>query len=307
MPGSRTISVVIPVYNGQEFLGEAIDSVLTQTLPPDEILVFDNASTDATRAIATSRLSESAVKTFSENAGAAANMNRSFAAARGHYVLWLAADDRLHPEALEKCAAMLDLHPEAPACLPGILFVDRLGEPARTQVDTELASSDLATRLRSFLRRQRWTEFYCLYRRTAVAAAPPITMDYGADVLFTWWFLLRQPLLVTDELLLEYREYPKSQLEVAQSLDPRAPRRHWLMVGVWRRLYTMTRADDLSGRVKRTARRELILCLLTEHWVNHLLGDVTGRWPGLGPPVRFMIRVATQLVRLQRRIRSFVL
>ena len=94
------------------------------------------------------------------------------------------------------------------------------------QRDPELASADARTRLRSFLNRPRWTEVYCLYRRDVLLTSPMFQPEYGADVLLTWWFLLRAPLVVIDEPLVEYRTYPvKSADATAESLNPTATRR----------------------------------------------------------------------------------
>ena len=62
--------------------------------------------------------------------------------------------------------------------------------------------------------------------------------EYGADVLLIWWFLLRHPLVVTEEPLVEYRTYPvKSADTTAESLNPAVKRRRWLMTGLWRSLW----------------------------------------------------------------------
>jgi glycosyltransferase involved in cell wall biosynthesis len=96
-----TITAVIPAYNCQRWLGAAIESCLTQTRPPDEILVMDDASTDATCAVARGypgvRVIENAV-----NVGQAANRNRAVAAARSAYIAFLDADDLWLPHKLER-------------------------------------------------------------------------------------------------------------------------------------------------------------------------------------------------------------
>ncbi|MBP1464210.1 glycosyltransferase family 2 protein [Candidatus Chloroploca sp. M-50] len=93
---SPTISVIIPVYNGERFLAEAIQSVLDQTLPPDEIIVVDDGSTDGSAALvhrlaSTSRLPIHYI--YQENQGPAAARNHGVQLALGAYIAFLDADD----------------------------------------------------------------------------------------------------------------------------------------------------------------------------------------------------------------------
>lgn len=95
------ISVIIPVYNGERFLAEAIGSVLGQTLPPDEIIVVDDGSTDGTAAIATGLASTSPLPiryVYQENRGPAAARNAGIKLAHGDFLAFLDADDLWVPE-----------------------------------------------------------------------------------------------------------------------------------------------------------------------------------------------------------------
>jgi glycosyltransferase involved in cell wall biosynthesis len=265
-----SVTVAIPVYNGQDYLGEAMDSVDGQTRPPEEFLVFDNCSTDDTRDIAAARVGEAQVRTSETNLGAVSNFNRAVEGATGDYFAWLGADDRLVERTLEALSAA----PDAAACLPAIQFIDPDGQPLGIQRDPELASADPRTRLRSFLNRPRWTEVYCLYRREALLSSPMFQPEYGADVLLTWWFLLRAPLLVLDEPLVEYRTYPvKTADATAESLNPTAVRRRWLMTNLWRSLWRQAGSPGVDRRVTRTARRELVRCLWHRQWLKHIAWD----------------------------------
>ena len=196
MSDGRKVSVVIPVYNGAEYLEAAIESVLRQTRPADEILVFDNASTDDSVAIARRLLGPDRVRTTGVNLGANVNFERSARESSGDLLLWLAADDELLPQHLERCCAVFDADPSAQGCLPGIRFVDPAGVVTREWTDEPLASPDARTRLRAFLRRDRWTEFYCLYPRDVALSAPLAPEQFASDVVFTWSLLLRGPLAV---------------------------------------------------------------------------------------------------------------
>jgi glycosyltransferase involved in cell wall biosynthesis len=270
-----SVSVVVPVYNGERYLAEALQSVLAQTSPPAEVLVFDNASTDKTVEIAARHVPADAIRRSAVNSGAAVNFNRAVRESSGEYVLWLAADDRLLPEHLERCLQALVDRPGAPACLPGIRFIDVDGRPTRHHTDPDLAAEDPRRRLRSFLRRHRWTESYCLYRRDALLASPMFTTEYATDVLLTWWFVLRGPLVVVSEPLFEYREYPtKTVEETARGLDPHAPEQHWRKCRLWRRLWQESSSGDVEAGVARVARQELLLCLVHRHWMKHLAEDL---------------------------------
>lgn len=269
-----TISVAIPVYNGERYLDEAIRSVRDQTRTPTECLVFDNCSTDRTVEIARATVGDECIRSSHANLGAVANFNRAVEQASGTYFAWLGADDRLAPRFVEASVGALRAQPGAAACLSAIQFIDPQGRRLGIQRDPDLASPDARTRLRSYLRRPRWTEVYCLYRRDALLASPMFKDEYGADVLLIWWFLLRGPLLVTDEPLVEYRVYPtKSADATAQSLNPHATRSRWLMTSLWRSLWRDTAAAGVDPRVRRAARGELIRCLWHRHWLKHIAWD----------------------------------
>jgi glycosyltransferase involved in cell wall biosynthesis len=270
------VTIAIPVYNGAEYLAEAIDSALAQTHPADHVVVWDNASTDGSVDIARSRLPAEDVRTSSHNLGAAANFDRAVVGATTEWFMWLAADDRLDPRYVEECLAAAARAPRRPdAVLAGIRYIDGSGRPIRTQVDHDLGSPSLAVRARSFLRKSRWTESYCLYRRERLMESPRFTPEYGTDVLLTWWFILRGPLLVVDSLLLEYREASQRSVEeMARSLMVRDPHPYWRKARLYRRMWEMAGAPGLGRSPSWTARVELLRCLLSTSAALHLLEDI---------------------------------
>jgi glycosyltransferase involved in cell wall biosynthesis len=92
------VSVVIPVFNGERYLGEAIESVLGQTRPPDEVVVIDDGSTDASAAVA--RGFDEVRCRSQTNAGQSAALNRGVSETRGRFLAFLDADDVWVPEKL---------------------------------------------------------------------------------------------------------------------------------------------------------------------------------------------------------------
>jgi len=114
---NRAVSVIIPVYNGAAFLGEAIESVLRQTLPVQEILVIDDGSTDGSAEIAR-RYAGIRVLSF-ENAGLSTARNRGIAEATSHWIALLDCDDVWVDDKIERQMAKLAEHPTADVCVSG--------------------------------------------------------------------------------------------------------------------------------------------------------------------------------------------
>jgi len=90
------LSVVINNYNYARFLGAAIDSALAVDWPDKEIIVVDDGSTDASRAVA-ARYGSGIIPIFKENGGQKSALNVGFARSTGNVIIFLDADDRLLP------------------------------------------------------------------------------------------------------------------------------------------------------------------------------------------------------------------
>jgi glycosyltransferase involved in cell wall biosynthesis len=104
-----TVSVCIPVFNTERFIATAIKSALAQTFTDFELVVVDNASTDATSRIIEG-FADPRMRFFrnAANIGPAANFNRAVSLARGRYLKVLCADDVLYPDCLEKQVAVFE-------------------------------------------------------------------------------------------------------------------------------------------------------------------------------------------------------
>jgi glycosyltransferase involved in cell wall biosynthesis len=99
-----SVSIIIPAYNAEQFLGAAIDSALAQSLPAAQVIVVDDGSTDGTAAVA-ERYGDAVWCLRQANAGVAAARNRAAREASADWLLFLDADDLLLPRALGKLAA----------------------------------------------------------------------------------------------------------------------------------------------------------------------------------------------------------
>jgi glycosyltransferase involved in cell wall biosynthesis len=101
------ISVIIPAYNAERYIANAIESCLSQTYAPHEIIVIDDASSDGTAEIAESFPAPVHVIRLAENLGVSVARNRGVAASTGDWIAFLDADDWFLPEKFEcqqRCA-----------------------------------------------------------------------------------------------------------------------------------------------------------------------------------------------------------
>lgn len=102
---TKLVSIVLPVYNGEKYLRESIDSVLEQTYTNWELLILDDCSTDNSSQIAKEYVErDNRIHYFrnEHNLRLPRNLNRGFSLAQGDYLTWTSDDNRYKPEALER-------------------------------------------------------------------------------------------------------------------------------------------------------------------------------------------------------------
>lgn len=114
--GNRRISVLVPVFDAERYLGEALDSALSQSVPPSEVVVVDDGSRDGSLRVAAS-FGERVRVVRQPHAGIGAARNRLVSEASGDWLAFLDADDRWTPTALAAHLAALETRPRADAAL----------------------------------------------------------------------------------------------------------------------------------------------------------------------------------------------
>lgn len=203
------VSIGIPVYNGARFLGRALDALLAQERISFEILVSDNASTDATREIAeayAARDSRIRVSRSASNVGVEANFARVLEAASGTYFMWAACDDWWAPEFLATLVAALEKCPDAVVAMSAVERIDESGQPvdivrfAGASDPARLSPWELTLQLAGG--RPYHLFIYGLYRtsfikRAFTGFAPVI----AADRLFMCRVAMAAPFVYVDEVL----------------------------------------------------------------------------------------------------------
>ncbi len=125
------VSIGLPVYNGENYLVEALDSILNQTFTDFELIISDNASTDSTQKICQEYAAkDKRIRYYrhEQNSGAARNYNCLVELARGKYFKWAAHDDLCAPKYLEECVKVLDSDSSIVLCHSKTTLIDDKGQ-----------------------------------------------------------------------------------------------------------------------------------------------------------------------------------
>lgn len=125
------VGIGLPVYNGEKYLVQAIESILAQTYTDFELIISDNASSDRTKEICQAYAADDQRIRYyrnERNLGAAPNFNRVFELSSSEYFKWAAYDDIIAPEFLSRCVEALDENPIVVLCVPRSTIIDENGE-----------------------------------------------------------------------------------------------------------------------------------------------------------------------------------
>jgi glycosyltransferase involved in cell wall biosynthesis len=126
------LSIGIPVYNGERFLGELLINLLHQTFQDFEIVICDNASTDCTQELCLEYVQKEPRIRYhrnQRNLGAIPNFNKVFVLSRAPLFKWAAHDDLYDPSFLGKCVQILDENPDVVVVHSDCVCVDELCRP----------------------------------------------------------------------------------------------------------------------------------------------------------------------------------
>jgi glycosyltransferase involved in cell wall biosynthesis len=179
-----SVSAVVAAYQAEEWIAEALESILGQTHPPDEVIVIDDGSTDGT-ARELERFAGSVRVLRQRNSGCPAAFNTAFRAARGDFVAMCGADDTWNPRKLEWQLEAVEAHPEADVFFGHAVLTGRTeGEHSRPPGAGLLDSVSLRNALFGAC-------VVCapsvLIRRSLFERLGPFVESFGADD-YEYWF-----------------------------------------------------------------------------------------------------------------------
>lgn len=143
------VSVIIPVYNGEKFLGEALDSIWQQSYRPLEVIVVDDGSVDGSASIA--QMNDKVRYIYQTNQGPSGARNRGVGQANGDLLAFLDHDDLWMPDKLASQVAYLQANPETDYVFCHMRFFLAEGMSWPASVNREHAASDPACILPSAL------------------------------------------------------------------------------------------------------------------------------------------------------------
>ncbi|WP_073071427.1 glycosyltransferase family 2 protein [Phormidesmis priestleyi] len=181
------VSVGMPVYNGENYIREALDSILAQTFQNFELVISDNASTDATDEICKEYLAkDERIRYYRtpRNMGATWNQNQVFKLSQGEYFKLAAHDDICAPEFLEKCVEALDQDSSVVLAYPWTKNIDQNGEvTGEYDLDgkLKLGSSRPPVRFRSMHRAFMCYPIFGVIRSAALKQTPLLGSFGHAD------------------------------------------------------------------------------------------------------------------------------
>jgi glycosyltransferase involved in cell wall biosynthesis len=219
------VSVGLPVYNGAEHLAKALDALVDQDLEDFEVIVCDNASTDATAEIARGYAARDGRIQYhrnEHNLGLAGNFNKAFQLSSGRYFKWWAHDDWHPRNLLSRTTEVLEADPSAVLCATGVAIMDDDGEVFEEwRPEVDLLTPAPHVRLHRLL----WTlgethPLFSVMRSQALARTPQYRPFVGGDRVLLAQLILMGGFAGVPDLLHYYRQ---ARMRPGARKDPNKP------------------------------------------------------------------------------------
>jgi hypothetical protein len=215
------VSIIVPAYNAARFLREALDSLLAQTYQNIDIILLDDASTDATPEIAAEYAGRITYVRQPNNLGIYDNVNVGIARARGDLIATYHADDIYLPTIVEAQVAYFGAHPEVGAVFCSAILIDEKGlEYRRMPLQPEVRGEkplDYRTVLNALLMyKNRFMICPTAMVRASVHRDVGVyQLQYGIASDLDMWLRIarRYPIAVLQSHLMKYRRFHGSSSE----------------------------------------------------------------------------------------------
>ena len=271
---SPKISIGLPVYNGEKYLEEALDSILAQTYPDFELIISDNASTDNTKEIChvyAEKNSRIRYYRNKRNIGAAPNFGKVVKLAKGEFFKWAAYDDILAPDYLLKCINILSQDQSIVLCHSKSGRINEHGERiGNYNFPKKINSRKPHERYSAIIRDlyNSWILCFGVIRTSSLRRTPILGNFIGADKVLVAELGLMGRIYEIPEYLWFRRVHPQAYTEKKRTISSHE-KLHW-----WTEASTMNFPNvKISFEYIRSIRRvpmkdfERLLCYIqTFNW-----------------------------------------
>jgi len=211
------VTIGLPVYNGEQYLINALDGILDQTYTDFALLISDNASTDRTQEICLAYAAkDSRIRYFRNevNIGSAKNFNRVFELAASEYFMWAAHDDIMAPTLVAKCVEVLDRDPSIVLCHALVKIIDDQEKVIADYDDAltlhQIGSDSPTARFQDLIMIPHYCfDSYGLIRSSALTMRPLIDGYVGSDRNFLAELGLLGKFYHIPEALFFNRDHPR--------------------------------------------------------------------------------------------------
>jgi glycosyltransferase involved in cell wall biosynthesis len=280
------VTLALPVYNGENFIENAIQSILCQTFTDFELIVSDNASNDRTLDIVKAyQQRDERIRLIQneQNIGAAANYNVGFLRARGEYLKWCAHDDQIDPGHVAMLVTKLDRDPHLSLAFGKTICVDATGQevPMVGVEMPEILDPDPVERfMNTIIYAGTCFPIFGLFRREALGRTTLHRPYYGSD----------RALLAEAALMGRFGFVPKAIFYNRDHGERSINIRDKLARSFWQN----------GTKNRRTAAEHLNL-------LQHFF-EISGRHPDIASPLRMrlaLLRFASEPYQLGRYLMEF--
>ena len=256
MTDTPLVSVLMPVYNGEPYLREAVESILNQTFADFEFIIIDDGSTDSTWQILTTYAAQDpriVLIRSEENVGLTKSLNKGLALARGKYIARQDADDVSLPQRLEKQMLYVVQHPQVVLLGTWCQSINEVGNQSGCfhPPTTHQAILDY------FAAQNPFAHSSVLFRRAPVQEIGGYPVDYLYAQDLSLWFQLscQYPVANLSEELAQIRIHPG---QTGRSADMRTVKR-WEALRVYRQAQAH---PGLSPQARKAGRRTVARAML---------------------------------------------
>jgi glycosyltransferase involved in cell wall biosynthesis len=257
-----TVAVIIPTFNHAHFLADAIASVLAQTRQAEEIIVVDDGSTDDPARVAAKFPTVRLIR--QDNRGLSAARNTGMRNCKTNHIIFLDADDRLLPTALQSGLTCAAAHPECAFIYGGSNYVSEDGHPLWSKTAEPINGDAFLAFLR---RNQTGGIMTVVFRRDCLLALNGFdeTLRRGEDYDLYLRMTQKYQVASHQEIVAEYRRHDQNM-----SNDHAAQLKVTLLI-----------LDRQEARIKSDVARAVLRearVHIRRHYVSRMLGEAAVRW-----------------------------